>query len=197
MQADETKVKTIKPNKQGYFWGYHGCDPGKQGKAAQLILLMNKLYDIEREARKMAFAERKAYRQAHAKPVLDSIYNEANHINAPPKSLLGSAVTYLINQWSYLQEYVNHGEVPISNCWIENQIRPFALGRRNWLFTGTSESANKAALLYSLIQTCNMNNIVARRYLEYVINQAHVMRRGDINPTSLLPQFIDQSLFVR
>lgn len=265
MQADETKVKTIKPNKQGYFWGYHGCDPGnrfilfeyspsrgahvpnktlkdfagilqtdgysgynelrakstiinvgcwdhcrrkftevvkvadksKQGKAAQLILLMNKLYDIEREARKMAFAERKAYRQAHAKPVLDSIYNEANHINAPPKSLLGSAVTYLINQWSYLQEYVNHGEVPISNCWIENQIRPFALGRRNWLFTGTPESANKAALLYSLIQTCNMNNIVARRYLEYVINQAHAMRRGNINPTSLLPQFIDQSLFVR
>ena len=96
---------------------------------------------------------------------------------------------------AYLLEYINHGEAPISNIWIENQIRPFALGRRNWLFTGTPESANKAALLYSLIQSCIMNNINARAYLEYVLNQAQAMRRGDVSPTSLLPQFIDKSIF--
>jgi transposase len=138
---------------------------------------------------------RKTIRQEKAKPVLDLIYSTIENINAPPKSLLGIALTYLTNQKPYLVEYIQHGEVPISNIWIENQIRPFALGRRNWLFSGTPESANKAALLYSLIQTCNMHGISARKYLEYVLNQSHAMRRGDVSATSLLPQFIDKSTF--
>jgi len=263
LQADETKIKTLKPNKEGYFWGYHGCDPGnrfilfeyspsrgaqvpnntlkefagilqtdgysgyndlrakpviinvgcwdhcrrkftdvikvadkeKKGNAAQLLLSINRLYEIEREAKEMSFSERKAYREEKAKSVLDFIWEKVSKIQAPPKSLLGIAITYLTNQWPHLIEYINHGEVPISNIWIENQIRPFALGRRNWLFTGTPESANKAALLYGLIQSCIMNGINARAYLEYVLNQTHAMRRGDISPTSLLPQFIDKSIF--
>jgi transposase len=263
LQSDDTKVKTVKPNKEGYFWGYHGCDPGnrfiffeysasraasvpnrtlkeftgilqtdgysgyndlrakasvicvgcwdharrkftdvvkvadknKNGKSAQLLVPINRLYEIEREAKEMNFAERKAYRYAKSKPVLDFIHEEILRINAPPKSLLGVAVTYAKNQWPYLIKYIDYGEVPISNCWIENQIRPFALGRRNWLFTGTPESANKAALLYSLIQTCRMNGIDPRKYLEYVLNLSNAMRRGDVSPTSLLPQFIDKSIF--
>lgn len=263
LQSDDTKVKTIKPNKEGYFWGYHGCDTGnrfvlfeysasraasvpnetlkdfagilqtdgysgyndlrakssvisvgcwdharrkftdvvkvadknKNGKAAQLLVPINRLYEIEREAKEMSFAERKAYRHEKSKPVLDFIYEEVLNINAPPKSLLGVAVTYAKNQWPYLIQYINHGEVPISNCWMENQIRPFALGRRNWLFTGTPESANKAALLYCLIQTCRMNSIDPRKYLEYVLNMSNAMRRGDVSPTTLLPQFIDKSIF--
>jgi len=159
-----------------------------------IVTLINKLYDIEKEAKAMSFTNRKIHRQSAAKPILDIIQQEITKINAPPKSLLGVATTYLTNQWQYLIEYINHGEVPISNCWIENQIRPFALGRRNWLFTGTPESANKAALLYSLIQSCKINSINARAYLECVLNQAHNMRRGDVSPTSLLPQFIDKSI---
>lgn len=263
LQADETKVKTLKPNKQGYLWGYHGCDPGnrfivfeyhatrgghipnemlkdfvgilqtdgyigyaalrskpkvvavgcwdharrkfmdvikagdkeKKGKAAQIVMLINQLYEIEEATDGMSFAERKAHRQAYSKSVLDTLREEVSKIHALPKSLLGVAVTYLTLQWPYLIEYINHGEVPISTCWIENQIRPFAVGRRNWLFTGTPESANKAALLYSLIQSCKMNDINARAYLEYVLNQAHRMRRGEVDATSLLPQFIDKSIF--
>jgi transposase len=263
LQSDDTKVKTIKHNKEGYFWGYHGCDTGnrfvffeysasrgaivpnttlkdftgilqtdgysgyndlrarpsvtsvgcwdharrkftdvvkvadknKNGKAAQLLVPINRLYEIEREAKEMNFAERKAYRHEKATPVLDFIREEILKINAPPKSLLGVAVTYAKNQWPHLIKYIDYGEVPISNCWMENQIRPFALGRRNWLFTGTPESANKAALLYSLVQTCRMNGIDPKKYLEYVLNKSNAMRRGDISPTSLLPQFIDKSIF--
>ena len=262
LQSDDTKVKTIKPNKEGYFWGYHGCDTGnrfvlfeysasraasvpnatlkdfigvlqtdgysgynnlcanssvisvgcwdharrkftdvvkvadknKNGKAAQLLVPINRLYEIEREAKEMSFAERKAYRHEKAKPVLNLIHEEILKIDAPPKSLLGVAVTYAKNQWLYLIKYIDHGEVPISNCWMENQIRPFALGRRNWLFTGTPESANKAALLYSLIQSCRINGIDPRKYLEYALNMSNAMRRGDVSPTSLLPQFIDKSI---
>lgn len=263
LQADETKVQTIKPNKEGYFWGYHSCDPGnrfiifeyspsrgahvpnqilegftgklqtdgysgyndlrakptvinfgcwdhcrrkftdvvkvadkdKKGKAAELLSLINQLYDVEREAKDFTVSDRKTYRQEKSKPILDLIHEDIARIHAPPKSLLGVAMTYITNQWPYLTEYINHGEVPISNCWIENQIRPFALGRKNWLFTGTSESAKKAALLYSLIQTCKMNGIQPRVYLEYVLNQAHMMRREKVSATMLLPQFIDKSIF--
>jgi transposase len=263
LQADETKIKTLRPNKEGYLWGYHSGDPGnrfilfdysasrgahvpdemledfsgllqtdgyggynnqrkkntiinlgcwdhsrrkftdvikvsdkqKQGKAAEMLKSIDRLYEIEREAKAMSSPERKEYRHIWAKPVLEHLYQEAIKINAPTKSLLYVAVTYLKNQWPYLINYIDYGEAPISNCWIENQIRPFALGRRNWLFTGTPESAQKAGLLYSLIQTCKMNGINARDYLEYVLNQANAMRRGDISPTSLLPQFIDKSIF--
>jgi len=263
LQADETRVKTLKPNKQGYLWGYHGCDDNnrfilfeyspsraaqvpnnrlsdfagilqtdgysgyndlrakdsvisigcwdharrkfadiikiagknKTGKAHEIFNLINNLYKVEKPIKLASAKERKAYRQEHAKPILDLIYQEAININAPPKSLLGMAVTYLKNQWSYLINYLDYGEAPISNIWIENQIRPFALGRRNWLFTGNPESAKKVALLYSLIQTCKMNDINARSYLEYVLDKANTMRRGDVSPESLLPQFIEKSIF--
>lgn len=263
LQSDDTKVKTLKPNKEGYLWGYHSCDLGnrfvffeyspsrsatipnetlkdftgllqtdgysgyndlrkkspiinfgcwdhcrrkftdvvkvadkeKKGKAAQLLLLINRLYEIEREAKEMSADERKAYRQLKAKSVLDRISEEVSKIQAPPKSLLGVAITYTINQWPYLIAYLNYGEVPISNCWMENQVRPFAVGRRNWLFTGTPESANKAALLYSLIQSCRMNGIDPRKYLEHVLSLSNAMRRGSVSPHSLLPQFVDTSIF--
>jgi len=171
------------------------ADKEKCGKAAHLLQSINRLYELEREAKEMSTVSRKAYRQEKAKPVLDFIWGEISKIHAPPKSLLGVAVTYAVNQWPYLTEYINYGEVPISNCWIENQIRPFALGRRNWLFTGTPESANKAALLYSLIQSCRMNSIEPRKYLEHVLNLSNAMRRSDISPTALLPQFINKSTF--
>jgi transposase len=264
LQADETKVKTLKPSKQGFMWGYHSCDPGnrfilfeyaasrgghvpcerlsafsgilqtdgyagysqlqkradiisvgcwdhcrrkftdvvkvadkhKTGRAAQLLVLINQLYAIERDAVEMSVDERKAYRQAHALPILNAIHQDAMSINAPPKSLLGVAATYLKNQWERLTMYIQHGEALISNCWIENQIRPFAVGRRNWLFSGTPESANKAALIYSLIQGCHMHDINARKYLEYVLTHAHDMRRDPNLATALLPQFIDKTLFL-
>lgn len=263
LQADETKIKTIKPNKEGYFWGYHSCDPDKRfivfdysptraavvpntmlkdftgilqtdgysgyndlrkklsvinigcwdharrkftdvikvagktksGAASQLLFLINQLYDIEREAKEWAVDDRKAHRLLKAKPLLDLIYEQAATITAPPKSLLGIAITYLTNQKPFLTNYIHYGEAPLSNILIENQIRPFALGRRNWLFSGTPESAKKAALLYGLIQSCHLNNINARAYLEYVLYQANAMRRGDVSATSLLPQFIDKSIF--
>jgi len=262
MQADETKVKTLKPSKEGYLWGYHSCDTGnrfvlfefasgrsaafpnamlkdftgilqtdgysgyndfrkkadvinvgcwdharrkfmdvikvadkgREGRAAKLLIPINQLYAIEREAKDMDADQRREYREEKSEPLLAAIKADWETIQAFPKSLLGQAVIYIKNQWPYLTEYIHHGEVPISNCWIENQIRPFALGRRNWLFTGTPESANKAALLYSLIQTCRINGIDPRAYLEYVLSKANVMRRGDISPESLLPQFIDISL---
>lgn len=264
LQADETPVKILQPDKKGWMWAYHSCDPGNRfvmfefnlsraakvvdarlegfsgklqtdgysgyntmranpnmtnfgcwdharrkftdaikangdnakGLSGRLLKLINKLYRIEREAKCKNADELRALRQQNAQPILDQIYLEAkkSQWDLLPKSKAGEALRYLNTQRALLTRYVNHGDVQISNCWVENLIRPFALGRKNWLFVGTEKSANKAALLYSLIHSCRMNHIDPKRYLAYVIDQTHKMRRGEVNPATLLPQRIDKKL---
>jgi transposase len=172
------------------------CDRGKEGVAGELLIPINALYHIERQAKTMTDKERQALRGEKAQPLLDAIYEKTQSIRAPPKSYLGKAVTYLLNQWPTLIEYIKYGEIPISNILIENQMRPLKLGAKNWLFVGNEQSANRGMLLYSLIQTCLMNDIHPRYYLIYVLDHAQAMRRGDIDPISLLPQYIDRSLLV-
>jgi transposase len=165
------------------------------GKAHEVMKWINKLYQIESTAREQSvdFAMRKKLRQDQAPPILQKIYSLISQATPSSKSALGSAITYALNQWEYLTRYIDYGEAEIDNNWIENQIRPFALGRRNWLFQGNERSAKTAAFFYSIIQTCRMNNIDARKYLIYVLSQAGNMRRGEANPRDLLPQFIDKS----
>ena len=201
LQADETPVKVLDPNKKAYIWLYHctlpdkrfilfdfslhrsasvvnnrleqyqgilqtdgyggyntqrkrgdiislGCwdharrkftdvvkasGKNKLGKAGMMLDKIGKLYEIERQIKTLPYPERKAIRQKEAKPKLDSIHELLHKINAPPKSLLGAAVTYCKNQWGDLTRYVDHGEAEISNCLIENQVRPFAIGKKNWM----------------------------------------------------------------
>ena len=170
----------------------------KAGKAHEAIKWISMLYQIESEARgqRLSFAERKKLRQERAPAILQTIYNLIAKTSPPTKSALGKAITYASNQWKYLTKYVDYGEAEIDNNWVENQIRPFALGRRNWLFIGNEKSANIAAFFYSLIQSCILNGIDARKYLNHVLNLAGKMRRNEIDPTSLLPQFIDRDLLV-
>lgn len=123
----------------------------KSGKAGKMLEMVASLYDIEEKIKDLPFEERKAIRQKEAKPQLALIYQFLYSIHAPPKSLLNLAVTYCKNQWHELIRYADYGEAQISNCWIENKIRPFAVGRKNWLFVGNVESATRAGLLYSLI----------------------------------------------
>lgn len=166
----------------------------KTGLANNFLILINSLYDIERDIKTSAIEIRFNTRQKKSKPVLSKIFNLAKTIKALPKSTLGTAITYLKNNEKYLRKYIEYGNAQISNILTENQIRPFAIGRKNWLFVGNTESANKSALLYSIIQSCKINNIDFRKYLIYVLNHAHAMRRGDIDSKSLLPQFINPEI---
>ena len=170
------------------------CGKNKSGKAGQMLEKIAKLYEIEAEIKDLPFDKRKAIRQTKSRPKLAAIKSFVYKINAPPKSLLGKAVTYCKNQWETLIRYIDHGEAQISNCWVENQVRPFALGRRNWLFVGNEHAAKKAALLYSLIQSCMLNDMDPRAYLEYVLNQVHRMRRKEVDPATLLPHTINRAL---
>jgi transposase len=163
----------------------------KTGKAGGILKLIGKLYKIEAEIKNATPEERYQYRQQYAKSVLEHVKSYADKIHAPPNSLLGKAVHYLKTQWPELIRYIEYGHAELANIWVENQIRPFAVGRRNWLFIGNETSGQRAALLYSLIQSCYLNDIDPHVYLTYVLNQAHAMRKGEVDPAQLLPHTID------
>jgi transposase len=168
----------------------------KKGVAFQFIELIGKLYQIESKAKEneYTFDQRKELRKLEAPPILEEIKQLIATTQPPPQSALDKAITYCKNQWSYLTAYVDHSEAEIDNNLVENQIRPFAIGRKNWLFVGNKQAADTAAFFYSLIQTCKLNGIDLRTYLIYVLNQAGKLRRREVDPASLLPQFIDIKL---
>ena len=117
------------------------------------------------EARKPRAAQQQ--RKLHSAPVLEQIEALAlQHLHGVlPGSLLGKALHYLTAQWPKLVRYVDDGRYPIDNNACENAIRPFVVGRRNWLFADTVAGANASANLYSLLQTCLANGIEPYRYL--------------------------------
>ncbi len=84
-------------------------------------------------------------------------------------SALAKAVTYAINQKPYLENYLLDGRCPISNNAAENNIRPYALGRKNWLFAATPKGASASAAVYSLVETAKANNLNVYNYLEYLL----------------------------
>lgn len=164
------------------------------GLAGQFIKLMGKLYKVEAEHKESITNERYAARQQLSVPILNDIFALAKRSNALPKSLLGKAIGYLLNNEPDLKAYANYGDTQLTNILTENQIRPFAIGRRNWLFVGTASSANKSALVYSLIQSCELNSINPRKYLSCIFKIIHDIRCGKVDVRSILPQFIDKSL---
>jgi transposase len=171
---------------------------GDNGKAHEVVKWISRLYQIEQQAREqnLSFAARKDLRQTQAPLILQKIRELLTKSSPPPKSAIGKAIAYAINHWEYLIRYIDHGEAEIDNNLLENQIRPFAVSRKNWLFIGNETAAMTAALFYSLIQTCALNDINPKKYLIHVLYQAGRMRRNETNPKDLLPQFVDKTLLV-
>jgi len=135
--------------------------------AVQFIALIAKLYVLEASARHAETAERLRLRQTASAPLLAKI--EAltlSHLHRVlPQSLLGRALHYLHEQWPKLVRFLDDGRYPIDNNACENAIRPFVIGRKNWLFSDTVGGATASANLYSLIETAKANGIEPYRYL--------------------------------
>jgi len=117
--------------------------------------LIQQLYKIERQARALTTTERAAYRQQHAQPVLDTLRDwlDVSLPQVPPKTALGKALNYLHNEWTKLIVYLEDGRLMIDNNGAENAIRPFVIGRKNWLFSHSVKGVKASANLYSLIET--------------------------------------------
>ena len=135
--------------------------------ATQIIAAIGELYAVEKQADRMSAIERGHLRSERSRPILARIEEMLlRHLHSvTPGSLLGKALHYLHGQWPKLIRYVENGAWSIDNNVCENAIRPFVVGRRNWLFADTVGGAKASANLYSLIETCKANGIDPYRYL--------------------------------
>ncbi len=131
---------------------------------------IRELYRIERETKALSAEERQRIRQERALPLLADIRSwlDENLPIVPPRSALGKAMNYAHKQWPKLIVYVEDGRLRIDNNLTENAIRPFVIGRKNFLFCDTVAGANASANLYSLIETAKANGIEAYAYLQTV-----------------------------
>jgi transposase/uncharacterized coiled-coil protein SlyX len=138
---------------------------------ARMIAFIQQLYDVERAAAALTADARQALRDEQSVPLLARIEAERARL-APivlPKSPVGDGLRYLTNQWAALQRFVEDGRLAIDNNRAENQLRIVALGRKNWLFAGSFEGARRAALLYSLVQSCKLVDVLPFAYLKDVL----------------------------
>jgi transposase len=133
------------------------------------------LYRLEKEARLAKLTPQEIFdlRLKKAQPILDDFYKwlSKKSLQTPPKGLLGKAVGYTLKQWDRLVGYLQDGTLQPDNNGAENAIRPFVLGRKNWLFAGTPKGAEASALLYSLIETAKANKLEPYAYLRYVFTK--------------------------
>ena len=142
----------------------------KSGSADQALAYIQQLYGLEKEARGLKPDGIREMRQQHARPIIESFHQWLlkRASQAPPKGLLGKAISYALHQWDRLVVYLEDGIVTPDNNSAENAIRPFVLGRKNWLFSGTPKGAEASALLYSLIETAKANGCEPYSYLRHI-----------------------------
>jgi transposase len=152
----------------------------KSSHAHEALKFIGKLYKIETKIKDWDDDKRYQYRQKHAKPILDrfKLWLDKHANQAPPKTPLGQAIQYGINLWAALTEYLSHGMLEIENNWCENQIRPFTLGRKNWLFMGNAKGAWAASVIYSLVITAKANDLDPFQYLENAISKVPYCERA-------------------
>ena len=160
----------------------------KVSKAEMAIQMIKKLYAIETNIKDMSTEEKYHQRQVHSVPQLDKIRTWLDKTLAGmlPKGDTGKAIRYLNSNWDRLVVYTSDGRLNIDNNPVENAIRPFAIGRKNWLFSNSQAGAKASAMLYSMIESAKANGLEPYAYLRQVFTlmpQAHSLDEIE----SLLP----------
>lgn len=162
-------------------------------KAGWVMGKMQELYAIEREAHSAGLspAQRKELRLDRSLPIMNELGKKIAEMNktAIPKSPMGVALNYAIGRWDNLLNYLYDGSLEIDNNWVENAIRPNALGRKNYLFAGSHEGAKRAAMFYSFFGTCNKNNVNPYQWLKKVLEVIPTYpanKIGDLLPQNLM-----------
>lgn len=143
-------------------------------QASVLLAMIRELYDIEDRGKSLAAEERRALRERLSRPVLDRIRayldSEATSM-VLPKSLFGEALSYLRNHWDALNIFLADGRMPIDNNDVEQLMRQVAIGRKNWLFLGSVEAGNRAAILLTIVSTAVRNDLDVWAYVKDVLDQ--------------------------
>lgn len=144
---------------------------GKPSVAMVLLSHIDALYRYERQWSELSDEERYEQRQKIAVPRLAKLkqWLDEKQPKVAPDTLTRKAINYLINQWDHLVRYCEHGQLRISNILAENAVRPFAVGRRAWLFSDSPDGAKASAAMFSLIESAKANGVEPYAYLQYVI----------------------------
>lgn len=167
------------------FYDLHAAK--KSTVAAQALDIIGQLYAIEVKAKDLTTRERQQLRQARAAPIIDELYHWLieQRQKVPKGSATSKAIHYSLKRWSALKCYLDDGDIPIDNNWVENQIRPWALGRKNWLFAGSLRSGQRAAAVMSLIQSAKINGHDPYAYLKDVLERLPTQKASAVS--ELLP----------
>jgi transposase len=146
---------------------------GKTGKADQGLAFIQSLYRIEQTLKDKTSEEQLIARQQQSQPILNKlkVWLEKSLPQTPPQSPIGKALYYLHNQWAHLINYVCDGDYPIDNNAAENAIRPFVIGRKNWLFSASQKGAVASGNLYSVIETAKANGLEPYAYLKRIFTE--------------------------
>ena len=166
-------VKTLTPASRAA-----GTSAAQQG-----LNFCNRLFKIESELREKTPEERFALRLERSQPVLDEMHAWLNTVQAQslPKSALGHAVKYCLSQWPKLLRFLLDGRLELDNNRIERAIRPFAIGRKNWLFAKTPRGATSSAIVYSMVESAKANGLRPAAYLEYLFQNLPTIDAKDIH----------------
>jgi len=163
------------------LWANH-----KSAVAEQALSFFGKLYEVEREVQDLDVDERRQIRQTKARPIADNLHAWLllQRQKVPEGSATGKAIDYSLNRWVALTRYLDDGRLPADNNWIENRIRPIALGRNNWLFAGSLRAGQRAAAIMSLIGSAKLNDLDPYAYL------ADVLERLPTQPASRIAELL-------
>lgn len=162
------------------------------GLANEAIKMIRDLYKVEDEIHDKGIEDRHRIRQEKSKPLLDEIrkWLDDNLGKVPPQSQLGKALHYAHNEWPYLIRYLEDGRLEIDNNMVENAIRPFAVGRKNWLFSDSVAGAKASAAIYSIMVTARLNGHNEYSYFRYLLEKLPLAKTAE-DFEALLPHVLD------
>ena len=148
------------------------------------------LYKIEKALHDASSEHREAVRNELSKDILDEFKKWLDRESklTLPKSAIGQAITYCLNQWAKLNMFLKDGRLDIDNNRAERSIKPFVIGRKNWLFANTPRGAKTSAIIYSIVETAKENGLDPFAYLEYIFERINNIDSADTDAIdSLLP----------
>lgn len=169
----------------------------KEGVAHTVVNFIAQLAKIQSDCHEDSPEDKKIVRQEKAKPILEALHEFllATYLKTFPKSPLGKAIFYALNQWPKLLTYLNDGRIENNNNRSERAIKPFVIGRKGWLFSDSVAGAHAAATLFSLVETCKHHNIEPYDWFRYVLQQLPLCQH-EKDVEELLPFNIRRELLV-
>ena len=156
-------------------------------RVAQVIDLINGLFMVERQAKDMSFKERKEFRRLHSRPLVTRLFfllHKMRRRKDDYGKMVNDAVDYILDDEKAFKAFLKHGRIELSNSAAERMFRHIAMGRRNWLHSGSHDAAQNIAFMYSLYESCKLNDL---NFFDYVNDVLTRLMKGETDYKSLIP----------